>query len=401
MPTYSYTAKSVQGEVIQGVLTADSHQAALHMLDERALYPLDIKEGVSATSASLFGKKVKLSHLSTVYNQLADLLRAGVPVLRSLDLLCKQNAHPALTAVMRVVRDDVAGGTSLADSMAKHPKVFTNLHCSMVKAGERGGFLEDVLARVATFVDRQNQLRSKLVGAMIYPTVLLVACVGVVVLMMTIVVPKIRPLLESGNMQLPMLTRLIFSTSDIIQAYGLFIGAGIAGVAMAVTGYLKTKRGRYNKDVWKLKMPIMGNLFTMVAVCRFCRILGTLIASGVPILQALQTAKDSADNQVLADAVEAAAENVRKGEPLAGPLAKTNLFPMGILDIISVGEESNTLDKVLVEVADTNEARTSQLIDTSVRLLEPILIVFMAVIVGIVALGLLLPILGMAAQMKA
>jgi general secretion pathway protein F len=401
MPTYSYTAKSVQGEVIQGVLTADSHQAALHMLDERALYPLDIKEGVSAASGSLFGKKVKLSHLSTAYNQLADLLRAGVPVLRSLDLLCKQNAHPSLTAVMRVVRDDVAGGTSLADSMAKHPKVFASLHCSMVKAGERGGFLEDVLARVATFVDRQNQLRSKLVGAMIYPTVLLVACVGVVVLMMTIVVPKIRPLLESGNMQLPMLTRLIFNTSDIIQAYGLFIGAGIAGVAMAVTGYLKTKRGRYNKDVWKLKMPIMGNLFTMVAVCRFCRILGTLIASGVPILQALQTAKDSADNQVLADAVEAAAENVRKGEPLAGPLAKTNLFPMGILDIISVGEESNTLDKVLVEVADTNEARTSQLIDTSVRLLEPILIVFMAVIVGIVALGLLLPILGMAAQMKA
>ena len=169
---------------------------------------------------------------------------------------------------------------------------------------------------------------------------------------------------------------------------------------MAITGYLKTKQGQYNKDVWKLRMPILGKLFTMVAVCRFCRILGTLIASGVPILQALQIAKDSADNQVLADAVEAAAENVRKGESLATPLAKTDLFPMDILDIISVGEESNTLDKVLVEVADTNEARTSQLIDVSVRLLEPVLIVFMAVIVGIVALGLLLPILGMAAQMQ-
>ena len=243
MPTYTYTAKSVQGEVIQGVLTADSHQAALHVLDERALYPLDIKEGVSETSGSLFGKKVKLTHLSTAYNQLADLLRAGVPVLRSLDLLCKQNAHPAMTSVMRVVRDDVAGGTSLADSMAKHPKVFANLHCSMVKAGERGGFLEDVLARVATFVDRQNQLAASSIGAMIYPVVLLVACVGVVVAMMTIVVPKIRPLLESGNMQLPMLTRFIFSTSDVIQAYGLFIGAGIVGIAMAVTAYLKTKQG--------------------------------------------------------------------------------------------------------------------------------------------------------------
>ncbi len=146
-------------------------------------------------------------------------------------------------------------------------------------------------------------------------------------------------------------------------------------------------------------MPILGKLFTMVAVCRFCRILGTLIASGVPILQALQIAKDSADNIVLADAVEAAAEHVRKGESLTTPLAKTNLFPMDILDIMAVGEESNTLDKVLVEVAETNEARTAQLINVSVRLLEPVLIVFMAVIVGIVALGLLLPILGMAAQM--
>jgi general secretion pathway protein F len=399
MPTYTYTAKSVQGEVVQGVLTADSQQAVLHMLDERALYPLDIKEGVTETAGALFNKKVKLAQLATMYNQLADLLRAGVPVLRSLDLICRQNAHPALTAVMRVVRDDVAGGTSLADSMAKHPKVFANLHCSMVKAGERGGFLEDVLARVATFVDRQNQLRSKLLGAMIYPMVLMVACVGVVVAMMTIVVPKIRPLLEGNNMQLPMLTRMIFSGSDAIRDYGLFIGTGIAMAVIGVTGYLKTKRGQYNKDVWKLKMPILGKLFTMVAVCRFCRILGTLIASGVPILQALQIAKESADNQVLADAVEAASENVRKGESLAGPLAKTDLFPMDILDIIAVGEESNTLDKVLVEVADTNEARTAQLIDTSVRLLEPLLIVFMAVIVGIVALGLLLPILGMAAQM--
>ncbi len=400
MPTYTYTAKSVQGDVINGVLTADSQQAVLHMLDERALYPLAIREGVLDTGGPLFGGRVKLSQLSTVYNQLADLLRAGVPVLRSLDLLCRQNAHPALTSVMRVVRDDVAGGTALADAMARHPKVFANLHCSMVKAGERGGFLEDVLARVAGFVDRQNQLRSKLLGAMIYPVVLLLACVGVIVAMMTVVVPKIRPLLEGHNMQLPVLTRLIFGASDMIRDYGLFIGAGIAMIVVLVTGYLKTKRGQYNKDVWKLKMPVLGKLYTMVAVCRFCRILGTLIASGVPILQALQIAKDSADNQVLANAIEASAENVRKGESLAAPLARTQLFPMDILDIIAVGEESNTLDKVLVEVAETNEARTSQLIDTSVRLLEPVLIVFMAVIVGIVALGLLLPILGMAAQMN-
>lgn len=401
MPTYNYTAKTIGGEVVQGVLTADSQQAALHILDERALYPMDLKEGIVETGGALFGgRRVKLSQLSTMYNQLADLLRAGVPVLRSLDLLCRGNSQPALTAVMRVIRDDVAGGMGLSEAMTKHPKVFANLHCSMVKAGERGGFLEDVLTRVATFVDRQNQLRSKLVGAMIYPVVLLMASVGVVIAMMTIVVPKIRPLLESGRMELPLLTQLIFKTSDTIRDYGLFIGGALVLVVMAVVGYFKTERGRYNKDAWKLKLPVAGKMFTMVAVCRFCRILGTLMASGVPILQCLQIAKESADNQVLSNAVEAAAENVRKGDPLGAPLARSGLFPPDILDIISVGEESNTLDKVLVDVADSNEARTAQLIDTGVRLLEPVLIIFMAVIVGIVAMGLLLPILGMAGQMQ-
>lgn len=400
MPTYNYTARTVQGELRQGVLTADSQQAALHMLDERSLYPIALKEGIADGGGSLFGKRVKLSQLSTMYNQLADLLKAGVPVLRSLDLLCRGNSQPALTSVMRIVRDDVAGGMSLAEAMTKHPNVFTNLHCSMVRAGERGGFLEEVLTRVATFVDRQNQLRSKLLGAMIYPSVLLMASVGVVIAMMTIVVPKIRPLLESGRMQLPMLTRLIFSTSDIIRDYGIFIAGAIALIVMGIVGYFKTARGRYNKDVWKLKIPVAGKMFTMVAVCRFCRILGTLMASGVPILQCLQIAKDSADNQVLAGAVDAAAENVRRGDPLAVPLGKSGLFPLDILDIIAVGEESNTLDKVLVEVAESNEARTAQLIDTGVRLLEPVLIIFMAVIVGVVAMGLLLPILGMAAQMQ-
>ena len=400
MPTFNYTAKNVQGEVVQGVLTADSQQGALHMLDERALYPIELKEGVVDTGGSLFGKRVKLAHLTTMYNQLADLLRAGVPVLRSLDLLCKQNSHPSLTAVLRVIRDDVAGGMSLAEAMSKHPHVFANLHCSMVKAGERGGFLEDVLQRVAGFVERQNELRSKLVGAMIYPIVLLIACVGVVVAMMTIVVPKIRPLLEGGGMELPMLTQMIFSLSDTIRDYGWLLGGVLVLLVMAVVGYFRTERGRYNKDAWKLKIPVAGKTFTMVAVCRFCRILGTLMASGVPILQSLQIAKESADNQVLANAIEAAAENVRKGEPLAAPLARSQLFPLDILDIISVGEESNTLDKVLVEVANSNEARTAQMIDVSVRLLEPVLIVVMAVIVGIVAMGLLLPILGMAAQMR-
>ena len=400
MPTYSYVAKDPQGEVVRGVLTADSQQAVMQILDERTLYPVELTEGISEAGSPLFGRRVKLSHLGTMYSQLSDLLRAGVPVLRALDVLCRQNAHPALTAVLRMVREDVAGGMSLADAMLKHPRVFASLHSSMVRAGERGGFLEDVLARISQFVERQNVLRNKLLGALIYPCILLMACVGVVTGMMTIVVPKIRPLLESGQMQLPVLTRIIFGTSDMVRDYGLVGGLVLFVVVLAVSGYFKTETGQYRLDVWRLKAPILGRLFTMVAVCQFCRILGTLMASGVPILQSLQIAKDSADNRVLSDAIEDAAENVRKGDPLAAPLAACGLFPLDVLDIIAVGEESNTLDRVLVDVAETNEARTAQMIDVAVRLLEPVLIVMMAMIVGLVALGLLLPIMSMAAQMQ-
>jgi general secretion pathway protein F len=384
---------------MSGVLTAENQQAALRTLDDRQLFPIEVREGGMATRSIVPGrrKRIKMSLLGQLYSQLADLLRAGVPVLRSLDVLARANANAALVEILREIRDDVAGGMGLAEAMEKHPYAFSELQVSMIRAGERGGFLEEVLARVSVFVERQNELRNKLIGSMVYPCMLLTAGFGVVIMMLTFVVPKIRPFLERLEQrgELPALTVGLFATTDFLRAYGLYVvGALIAGI-VAVMPYLRSQRGRMALDRIRLKLPVMGKIVTIVAICRFCRILGTLLANGVPILQSLKISKDSAGNLVLAEEIDKAAESVRKGETLSGPLGQSGLFPVDIIDMIAVAEEANTLDTVLVTIADANETRAARVIDLGVRLLEPVLLLVMAVMVLIIALAILVPILTM------
>jgi general secretion pathway protein F/type IV pilus assembly protein PilC len=397
MPTFSYIARDVEGQQVSGVLTAENEQAALRTLDDRRLFPIDVREGSEASRSMVVGGKrgVRLAHLGRMYGQLADLLRAGVPVLRSLDVMARATPNATLTEILRELREDVAGGESLADAMEKHPHVFSELHVSMVRAGERGGFLEEVLSRVATFVDRQNELRSKLIGSMVYPLILLMAGFGVVVMMLTVVVPQMRPFLErlESKGELPALTIGLFAVCDFIRDYWFYlIGMAVVGMLVSMP-YLRSDTGRHALDRIKLKLPVVGKIVTMVAICRFCRILGTMLANGVPILQSLKVSKDSAGNLVLAEEIDRAAESVRQGETLAGPLGESGLFPPDVIDMIAVAEEANTLDTVLVTIADTNEVRVARAIDLAVRLLEPVLLLLMAVMVLIIALAILVPIL--------
>ncbi len=394
MPTYTYQARTLDGQTVTGVLTAENQQAALRSLDERALFPIEVSEGGQASRSILPGRRrrLKLRVLATFYSQFADLLRAGVPVMRSLDVLARQKSHPLLTEILNEVRDDVAGGETLADAMAKHPNAFSELHIAMVRAGERGGFLEDVLARVSQFTERQDELRNKLVGSMIYPCILLTAGVGVVTFLMSYVVPKIRPVLERGG-QLPPLTAMLFGICDFFTTWGLLLGAGALIFLVVAVTYFRTEAGRKTFDRLILRIPVLGRILTMVAICRFCRILGTMLQNGVPILQSLKVSKESAGNQVLADEIEKATDSVTKGETVAGPLGASGLFPIDIVDMIAVAEESNTMDTVLVQIADANEARTARQIDLGVRLLEPLLLLVMAVLVLFIALALLVPIL--------
>jgi general secretion pathway protein F len=401
MPTFTYQARTVDGKTVNGVLTAENQQAALRSLDERALFPIRVDEGGQASKALLPGRRRKLGLrvVATFYSQFSDLLRAGVPVLRSLDVLARQKSHPLLSEIVNEVREDVAGGESLADSMAKHPNAFSDLHIAMVRAGERGGFLEDVLSRVAVFTERQDELRNKLIGSLIYPCILLTAGVSVVIFLMSFVVPKIRPILERGG-KLPITTSALFTICDVFYdpksgsiGPGVWLVAGLVVGALMAIPYARTENGRRVFDRLKLRAPLVGRVITMVAICRFCRILGTMLQNGVPLLQSLRVSRESAGNVVLAEEIEKATDSVTKGETVAGPLSASGLFPLDIIDMIAVAEESNTLDTVLIQVANTNEERTARQIDLGVRLVEPLLLLCMAVMVLFIALALLVPIL--------
>ncbi|MCL2330667.1 MAG: type II secretion system F family protein [Phycisphaerae bacterium] len=396
MATFTYKAKNGTGQTVTGVLMAESRQAALRTLADRTLFPIDVTEGGKADRETITGRKrkVKLKVLTGFYSQLADLLRAGVPVLRSLDVLSRTASNPLLSEILKEIYTNVSSGETLADSMAKHPNIFNDLAVAMVRAGEQGGFLEDVLSRIAIFTERQDELRNKLIGSMIYPCVLLFAGVVVVVGLLIGVVPKLRGFMERIEKPLP--TKILFAMSDFASSsQGLYALGGLVVLVFVSLPFLKSEKGQNFLERAKMKMPVLGPIMVMVSVCRFCRILGTMLHNGVPILQSLKISKDSAGNRTLAEEIEKASECVQRGEPLAKPLGTSGLFPPDIVDMISVAEESNNLETVLVQIADSNEARTGRQIDLGVRLLEPLMLLVMAVVVLFVAIALLVPILRM------
>jgi general secretion pathway protein F/type IV pilus assembly protein PilC len=336
--------------------------------------------------------------MATFYSQLADLLHSGVPLLRSLDILERQSTQPALGEIVREVRAQVADGTSLADAMSKHPLAFSELAVSMVRAGQEGGFLEDVLRRIADFTENQEDLKSKVAGAMAYPVFLSIVGLLVVTILVVFFVPKFEPIFkkleEKG--ELPGLTVGLLATSHFLLGPGGI--AVVVAVVLSVFGYLawaKTPSGRMRVDSLRLRIPGVGGIFLSYALARFTRILGTMLHNGIPILQALRIAKDSTGNKVLAIAIEKSADSITGGNKLATPMAACKYFPRDIIEMIAVGEESNSLDKVLVDIANGLEKRTTRQLDLFVRLLEPLMLLVMAMMVGLVLAALLLPVFRM------
>jgi general secretion pathway protein F/type IV pilus assembly protein PilC len=398
MTQFQYTAVNEAGERVSGAMDAESEAAVLRVLEEKRLFPLSVSgKGLVAGKARPPRRRVRTRDLGILYGQLADLIGSGVPLLRALDTLVKSTVNPGLRDLLKDIQAKVADGKSLTESLREFPETFPVLHTAMIQAGERAAFLEDVLRSLSGFLERFEELRSKVLGALIYPALL--TALGTVVMLGALMffVPKFEPLLANARKPLP--TQVLFAASTLVRSYWYLLLLGAVGLGAAAWANLRSLAARRWIEKWRLKLPVVGAAFRLLAITRFCRILGTMLANGVPLLQALKISKDATGSTILSERIAEAAESVRDGKRLSEPLGTGGFFPEQILAMIAVAEESNKLDKVLVQIADTVERRTNRQVDQAVRLIEPAILCLVAACIGFLALGLLLPIFTMASQL--
>ena len=397
MPKFQYTARNLSGGKVAGLIEADGEGAAIQLLERKELYPVDIWNTEDKADNRLFRGRISNRDLGVMYGQLSDLLGSGVPLLRALKSIVKSTVNKRLKGVLGDIHNSVADGKSLYESMAEHHNIFPALHTVMVQAGERASFIEEVLESLSVFLERLDELRGKVLGALIYPVMLVMLGGTVMVAALVLFVPKFEPML--AGIEKPMPTEVIFFLSESIRNFWAIIATAIGALVAFFWSAMQSQSSKRAMERWRLKIPVAGTAMRMVAITRFCRILGTMLANGVPILQALAISRDATGSALLAENIEDAIKNVRAGEPLTEPLKGGGLFPEQVLAMISVAEESNQLQKVLLQIADSVERRTNQQVDQAVRLIEPVILCMVAAGIGFLALGLLLPIFTMASSL--
>lgn len=374
----------------------------VNLLSGKSLFPIKVETKTEKKPITFGGGRVNDQKIAVFYEQLASLISNGVPMLRSLTILKEQTRIPAFVAALEDVIGRIEDGESLSDSFARHPKIFSDMAVNMSRAGAEGGFLEEALQRVAKFTEQQAELKSRTVGALVYPAVL--ATIGTLVVMVLLIffVPKFGVMFEQLRKKgdLPAITDWLLWFSDFLRTYWwLIFGIG-AALFMTVRVQLNTEKGRRFADGLKIKVPMLGPIFLSLGVGRFCRVLGTLLKNGVPILKALEISRDASGNKILSEAIADASENITSGDSLSGPLGKSGHFPRNVTEMISVAEESNTLDEVLISIANGLEKQTVRRLDLMVKLIEPLMLMVMAGIIMVVVVALLLPIMKMGSVMQ-
>ncbi len=414
MPNFTYIALDARGQQVTGVIEAASQNEAVGALRQAGYFPksVDVESKASKAKAakavtpksgapakgggSLFKKQtVKGKTLMIFTRQLATLIDAGLPLLRSLTVLAKQEKDLVLRSTITQLAESVQGGSTFSDSLSVHPKIFNKLYVNMVKAGELGGVLELVLLRLAEFQEKAQRIKNKVVAAMFYPLIVLLIAIIILVFLLIFIVPKFEAIFADmlGGKPLPALTRFVIGASDMVKNHILEIGVVIV---VAVIGYrlaVRTAKGLRAMDTVKLRAPLFGDLTRKSAISRFSRTLGTLVTSGVPILQALTITRETAGNVIIADAITKVHDAVKEGESIVAPLEASGVFPPMVISMIDVGEETGQLPEMLLKIAEVYDDEVDNAVQGLTSLLEPIMIVMLAVVVGTIVIALFLPLI--------
>ncbi|MDA0766047.1 MAG: type II secretion system F family protein [Verrucomicrobia bacterium] len=415
MANFQYIALDAKGEQTSGTVTAGSEADAVAQLRSQGLYPTQVvqegqgkltapKKGaakkVKTAKGGKSGGRVKPKVLMIFTRQLATLIDSGLPLLRGLNVLAKQEPNPVLKGTINSLADSVQGGSTFSESLSQHPRIFNKLYVNMVKAGELGGVLEVVLNRLAEYQEKAHKLKNKIVAAMVYPVIVMFIAVAILTFLMLFIVPKFKDMFaEMGDAQLPTISKVVFGFSEFMLANPLLLPNSVWILFAAVAIWLlaqmwsRTAGGRRFLDSMKLKMPLFGDIQRKSAIARFARTLGTLVTSGVPILQALNITRETAGNVIISDAIAKVHECVKEGESIVQPLSASSVFPSMVISMVDVGEETGQLPEMLLKIADVYDDEVDNAVTALTSILEPIMIVFLALVVGSIVFALFLPLI--------
>ena len=402
MPTFVYEALDSQGQEVRGEIEAVSSEEAIVKIRNKSYFPTNVKEKATKRQRAAGGARkkksfaigrVKARQLCTFTRQLSTLQDAGLPIVRSLKILEEQQKPGVLKNQLAEVAEDVEGGSTLSEALSKHPKTFDKLYVNMVRAGEAGGVLDSILERLAAFMEKSQRLKKQVVSALIYPAAVISVAGLILAGIMVWIIPKFKEMFSDMRIELPGLTLMLITISDGIKNYWYLIPLIPFGFFVIVKSVGANKTGRYIIDKIKLKIPLFGQIISKSVISRFCRTLGTLIASGVPILEALNIVKEATGNAVFENAIGRVHDSIREGENIVGPLAQSKVVDAMVLNMVDVGEETGELDRMLLKIADTYDEDVDALVGGLMSLIEPLLIVFLGGAVGFIVVALFMPLI--------
>ncbi len=426
MPRFNYTAMDANGSETQGSIDADTRAKAVQLIRAQNLFPTQVTEAGGGAKRKAGARKsspqgaagsdglkrelkmpaflqgrVKAKDLMGLTRQLATLIDAGLPLLRGLRILLKQAKKPALRQALGGMGEAVEGGSTFSEALAQYPRIFDNLYVNMVKAGEAGGVLETVLLRLAEFMEKAERIKNKIKSAMIYPVVVMIAAMGILTFLMVFIIPRFNEIFTDllGGKSLPALTQFVIDISDFVARRWYYVVAGVMAVVFLAKAMKRTAWGAAAVDRMKLRVPVLGQLFRLGSVSRFARTLGTLMASGVPVLQALNIVRDTAGNQVIADAIQKVHDAVKEGDSMALPMEASGVFPDMVISMVDVGEETGALPEMLIRVADSYDDEVDTTVEGLTSVIEPIMIVMLALVIGTIVIAMFVPLISIISEM--